>query len=92
MTPIFVTEKPNLYSDMYRDLSDIGMADMADKILMTNANETVPLTSDGSKELKTKAGHNSILKKATQDGEASRRLQDSLYYLRPNEYNKLSSP
>lgn len=69
LTPIFVTEKPNLYSDMYRDLSDIGMADMADKILMTNANETVPLTSDGSKELKTKAGHNSILKKATQDGE-----------------------
>jgi hypothetical protein len=25
LTPIFVTEKPNLYADMYRDLKDIGI-------------------------------------------------------------------
>ncbi len=47
-TPIFVTEKPNLYSDMIRDLDDIGMTDelgldtKKPKIFMTNADETVP--------------------------------------------------
>ncbi len=47
-TPIFVTEKPNLYSDMIRDLDDIGMTDElgldtnTPKIFMTNADETVP--------------------------------------------------
>jgi len=46
--PIFVTEKPNLYSDMIRDLDDIGMTDELGidtantKILMTNAGKTVP--------------------------------------------------
>jgi len=28
ITPIFVTEKPNLYSDMIRDLTDIGVTDI----------------------------------------------------------------
>ena len=46
--PIFVTEKPNLYSDMIRDLDDIGMTnDLAldtkkPKILITNGSESVP--------------------------------------------------
>ena len=45
--PIFVTEKPNLYADMIRDLDDIGMSNMLGletdkpKILMTNAGKTI---------------------------------------------------
>jgi hypothetical protein len=46
--PIFVTEKPNLYSDMIRDLDDIGMTkelalDTAKpKIFITNSSESIP--------------------------------------------------
>lgn len=49
-TPIFVTEKPNLYSDMIRDLDDIGMTkelalDTAKpKIFITNGSESIPYT------------------------------------------------
>jgi len=48
--PIFVTEKPNLYSDMIRDLDDIGMTDelgldtAKPKIFMTNGDVKVPYT------------------------------------------------
>ena len=46
--PIFITEKPNLYADMIRDLDDIGMAKDLDleggkpNILMTNNGESIP--------------------------------------------------
>lgn len=49
-TPIFVTEKPNLYSDMIRDLDDIGMTDelgldtKSPRILITNGGESIPYT------------------------------------------------
>jgi hypothetical protein len=49
-TPIFVTEKPNLYSDMIRDLDDIGMTnDLAldtkrPRIFITNGGESIPYT------------------------------------------------
>lgn len=48
--PIFVTEKPNLYSDMIRDLDDIGMTDELGldtanpKVLITNSKESIPYT------------------------------------------------
>lgn len=48
--PIFVTEKPNLYSDMIRDLDDIGMTDelaldtAKPKIFITNSDEKIPYT------------------------------------------------
>jgi hypothetical protein len=48
--PIFVTEKPNLYSDMIRDLDDIGMTDelgldtAKTKIFITNGSESIPYT------------------------------------------------
>jgi|GEM_PF-2998454 len=48
--PIFVTEKPNLYSDMIRDLDDIGMTDQLGldtanpKILITNNDQKIPYT------------------------------------------------
>lgn len=66
LIPIFVTEKPNLYADMYRDFADIGMADIADKILITNDNETIPLTK--TKAIKTKTGHNQVLNKIAAEG------------------------
>ena len=49
-TPVFVTEKPNLYADMIRDLDDIGMSEelrlQSNKplILMTNANQPLEYT------------------------------------------------
>ena len=43
-TPIFVTEKPNLYGDMIRDLTDIGMHNV--KPFMTNSGESIPLDQD----------------------------------------------
>ncbi|CAB5224476.1 AdoMet_MTases domain containing protein [uncultured Caudovirales phage] len=48
--PIFVTDKPNLYSDMIRDLDDIGMTDALGldvaktKVLITNNDEKIPYT------------------------------------------------
>lgn len=59
--PIFVTEKPNLYADMMRDLRDIGMEDI--RPLMTNAQQRVPL--DGGGEIKTGASniHNAMLQR-----------------------------
>ncbi len=71
-TPIFVTEKPNLYGDMYRDLTDIGVPEMLGrkpKILMTNAAQTVPLDEEGT-VLKTGAAgtHNELLRQITAEG------------------------
>jgi hypothetical protein len=43
-TPVFVTQMPDLYGDMMRDLSDIGMG--STKPLMTNNNASVPLDAE----------------------------------------------
>lgn len=72
-TPIFITEKPNLYADMYRDLVDVGVEQMLGRdlrILMTNSGETVPLTDDGSRVLKSKgaAAHGQLLRKLEGEG------------------------
>ena len=67
LTPIFVTEKPNLYADMYRDFSDIGMADIASRILITNNNETIPLSEDGKTVIKTKSNHTSKILNSIRD-------------------------
>lgn len=72
-TPVFVTEKPNLYGDMFRDLNDIGIQDMlgrAPEILMTNAAATVPLDESG-KVLKTgsAAAHNKLLTEIAEAGQ-----------------------
>jgi predicted RNA methylase len=54
LVPIFVTEKPNLYADMARDLTDIGMADALDRIVPTNSSLNVPLNDEkGGPALKT---------------------------------------
>lgn len=47
--PIFVTEKPNLYKDIVRDLTDIGegvIPDWMERAIMTNMDETVPLDDE----------------------------------------------
>jgi hypothetical protein len=46
MTPLFVTEKPDLYGDMFRDLSDIKWPKYLGRepaIFMTNSGTSVPL-------------------------------------------------
>lgn len=73
MTPIFVTEKPNLYADMFRDLTDIGIEDMLGrelKIFMTNSGETVPLDETGKRTLKTPAAgpHTAAMNKMIETG------------------------
>ncbi|WP_196236020.1 LPD38 domain-containing protein [Bradyrhizobium japonicum] len=69
--PVFVTEKPNLYGDMYRDLNDIGISDDflsgPPRILATNADLSVPMTDDGKVVLKTPSAkvHNADLSALT---------------------------
>lgn len=56
-TPIFLTEKPNLYADMIRDLSDIGMSNF--KPLVTNnslsGSDAIPLPNGDT--IRTKQDH-----------------------------------
>ena len=69
--PIFVTEKPTLYKDMYRDLIDIGMdPGIKDKILMTNGNESINLNDKGTVKLKSQPSkaHNAELKAMAASG------------------------
>jgi hypothetical protein len=54
--PVFVTEKPNLYGDMYRDLTDTGIQSLLGRdpaIVMTNSGESIPLNDEGTKILKS---------------------------------------
>lgn len=48
--PVFVTKDPGLYSDMVRDLRDIGMPDIAKRILVSNnglrGEKAVPLSPE----------------------------------------------
>ncbi len=49
MVPIFLTEKPDLYGDMYRDMRDIGVPEMLGRdprMFITNAGETITLDED----------------------------------------------
>lgn len=46
--PVFVTEKPNLFSDMYRDLSAIGSASLVPFIMNTNEAKTKVKDEDGN--------------------------------------------
>lgn len=49
MIPVFVTEKPDLYGDMYRDLRDVGVPEMLGReprMFITNAGETITLDEE----------------------------------------------
>jgi len=67
--PVFVTEKPGLYADMYRDLNDIGISDDfldgPPRILATNAALKMPLDEDGTAKIETADAkqHNDFLMK-----------------------------
>lgn len=65
-TPIFVTEKPNLYRDMHGDLGNIGMTDV--RPLMTNGDEKIPLDDEGIAYLKSFTDHNVRLKRMADSG------------------------
>src|SRR5690606_10927364 len=48
-TPVLVTEKPDLYGDMWRDMRDIGLHEMLGReprIFITNTGATVPLDEE----------------------------------------------
>lgn len=66
--PIFVTEKPNLYKDIYRDLSDIGMPNV--RPLMTNAAQRLALDDEETKVLKSldSKAHNGLLMRMAENG------------------------
>lgn len=54
--PVFVTEKPNLYADMYRDLTDIGIQNYLGReprFLPTNTNLVLPLDEEGNVKIAT---------------------------------------
>jgi hypothetical protein len=55
LIPIFVTEKPNLYSDIYRDLVDIGQEDI--RPLVTNSGLKLPLDDNETVFLTTASGN-----------------------------------
>jgi hypothetical protein len=70
LVPVFVTEKPNLYADMHRDLTDIGMSGI--RILMTNNGLTVPLGEGEALKTPPKAKHEATLRQVA-DAARSRR-------------------
>lgn len=48
LRPVFITEKPNLFSDIYRDLKAIGSADLKPYIVNANDAKTKVKDEDGS--------------------------------------------
>jgi hypothetical protein len=68
LIPIFVTERPNLYTDMARDLTNIGMPEMVDAIFATDAGLRLQLTDDpNGPVLKTgnAKAHQNVIEAAT---------------------------
>jgi hypothetical protein len=65
IVPVFTTAKPELFSDMYSDLGDIGSHDVAPFIL--NANEPIT-TADGQKVHETTIGQRTRALKAMMNG------------------------
>ena len=71
LTPVFFTQKPNLYMDMARDLRAIGMEKYLGrepKILMTNNNQNIPIDEDRGVFLKSGGNNESLLGAAMNAG------------------------
>lgn len=53
--PVFITKDPGLYGDMVRDLRDIGMPEIAGRILVTNndlrGDKAIPLSQEDSSDV-----------------------------------------
>lgn len=67
-TPVFVTQMPDLYGDMMRDLNDIGMGNTIP--LMTNNNASVPLDKDALDWFGEKQGINARITELLDEMEA----------------------
>jgi len=54
-TPIFVTKSPGLFADMVRDMRDIGMNDISDRVMVTNNglrnDKAIPLDADNAEDV-----------------------------------------
>ena len=66
MTPVFVTEKPILYADIYRDLQDVDAAKHLGRepsLLMTNGDGSAKVRPDegGTKALAPLLKHSQAL-------------------------------
>src|SRR5690606_3287835 len=67
MTPVFVTVKPSLFTDMMRDLTDIGSKDV--KPFLLNKDEWIA-GADGKRLFaNVKSKHKGVLEKIVSDGE-----------------------
>lgn len=72
--PVFITAKPNLYADMYRDLVDIGKPDV--RILATNNGLNLKLSSDGTVKIKNKGKMDSTLRAVQKQIEENGKMSD----------------
>lgn len=91
MVPVFTTEKPDLYGDMWRDLHDIGFDKKLGRpieMFMTNAGATVPLDEKAAewvaeREAAIEAGEKvppryGTFSKAQSTGESAEKMQKIL--------------
>lgn len=83
--PMFVTEKPGLYADMYRDLSDIGMGDIlpdGPRVLATNTGLKLPLDDAGTVKIDngdSKAHAKLLMSMATTDANKFFKTHDMIF-------------
>ncbi|WP_293880602.1 strawberry notch-like NTP hydrolase domain-containing protein, partial [Sphingomonas sp.] len=90
--PVFVTEKPNLYKDMFRDLMDIGITDnfLTDKprVLATNAALNLPLEEGNGATIKTEdAKKHNVHMLSLLDGDAFGKKYDMVF----TTYNQMQT-
>lgn len=89
---IFVTEKPNLYADMFRDMEDIGIDKMLGReinAVMTNVGVTVPLDEAGKRRLRS--GSDAKKHEAMLQGLAAKGLKASGVDLLMTTYSQMQT-
>ena len=96
--PVFVTEKPNLYADMYRDLQATGIQDYLNRdinILVTNGSLNMALDEDETVLIKTAATaeHDKILAAAAngRDDGPGMMVGEKMYDVVFTTYNQMQS-
>lgn len=97
MTPIFVTEKPNLYSDMVRDLSDIGMTGFTPLVTNQNLSGQEAIETPDGRKITTGSNHNQVLTHAASKGKLEGpdgRKYDAIFttYSQLQEVKKAKTP
>lgn len=82
--PIFVTEKPNLYADMMRDLNEIGMSDLLNlesdkqRVLITNSSSKDKIPYTFMKDENGKKVEKDYLLQSPKKGQAMNKLLDAM--------------